>query len=104
MRFNQIPEPVSAIRTRLSRINRELTGMGVYFPAVPLDLMFDICKRNGFTAVQEDGTPWTGVICGREARYSIELSDDHGSVTRYLHVTHCKMEVTGNYEIVAYAN
>lgn len=103
IQFNQIPEPVSSLRTRLSRINSALSKMQPYHKDIPLQTMFDICKRNGFTAVQEDGTPWSGIICGREARYSIELSDDHGNVTRHLHVSHYKME-SGNYEVVAYAN
>jgi hypothetical protein len=69
-----------------------------YHGAIPLDAMFDACRAAGLNPVQEDGTPWAGVLCGREGRATIALADSR----KCLQLSWHKMEVTGRYEVTAY--
>jgi hypothetical protein len=44
-----------------------------YYDAIPLDALLDAARIVG-EPVQEDGTPWSGLLCGRTGRASIELA------------------------------
>lgn len=80
-----------------------------YFKSIPLTDIFGILKSFGVEAVQEDGTPWEGFLTGRDGRATIDLalydqeSDSFKLVKgSALILTWHKMEVSGNWEIVAY--
>jgi hypothetical protein len=95
------------MRTRLRRINNYLSKLGVtYHSAIPLDDMFTYLRSQGFEAVQEDRTPWVGLLTGRDGDANIELMDmtiDKPAKV-WFHVAWHKMDVTGNYEVTAYVN
>ncbi len=105
--FNTIADPDVPEVTRLRRVNAYLAKIGnTYHQGVPINEIINNLKLNGFEAVQEDGTAWEGLILGKDATWHIDLVDlQTGKPSRrQLHVTHHKMEVSGNYEITAYVN
>lgn len=55
------------ISKQFYQISRELHH------GVPLESMDTILRDNGFMLVQEDGTPWSGFLCGREGSCTIEI-------------------------------
>lgn len=66
------------------------------FSVIPLNDILDAAKEVG-VPVQEDGTPWSGILCGRGGRASIQLQ----GARRWLQLQWYKLE-SGNYEVNAY--
>jgi len=73
---------------------------------IPLDEIFNSLESRGLIPLQEDGTKWSGILCGNEGRATIEIAD---ALTRNkplknhcLIITWYKLPVTGNFETVAY--
>jgi hypothetical protein len=62
---------------RRNKINKELNKLLkiTYFTSIPLDEIFDVLKQNDIVPLQEDNTEWSGLLCGREGRMSLELGD-----------------------------
>jgi hypothetical protein len=82
-----------------NKVNAQLADLSrIYHNAIPLNVIFDVCRAQSFEPVQEDGTPWAGLLCGREGRADIELTNTR----KWLHLQWFKMEHTGRYEINAY--
>lgn len=81
-------------------INKELHSMGFeYYPEVPLSDIFAIVEKKAGMVVQEDGTPWSGLLCGDDGRAKFEVA----GYKFLLHLTWHRMP-SGNYEIVAYVS
>ena len=87
------PSRASAIRKANDQLHAVCAG---YHPAIPLSKIFDAARIVG-EPIQEDGTPWTGILCGRNGGANIEI---RGSKCR-LHFQWYTME-SGRYEVVAY--
>jgi hypothetical protein len=68
-----------------------------YHDGIPLGAMFDVCRKAGLEPVCEDGTPWSGFLCGREGRAVIELKDCRKALT----ICWYKMP-SGRYEVTPY--
>jgi hypothetical protein len=105
--FNTIADPDVPEATRLRRANKFLSDIGTrYHQGVPIQEIIINLKQNGFEAVQEDGSPWDGIVLGRSATWHIALVDmQTGQPSRrQLTISHYKMDVSGKYEITAYVN
>lgn len=86
----------SDIKSALRRLNVWLAKFvrNVYFDGIPVSQMAQALEDHGFEASELEG-----IYCGREGRHTAAIG--HG---KHLHFTWYKMEATGRYEIVAYAN
>ena len=78
----------------------------VYWEAIPLDDIFDDLAQYGLVPVQEDGTPWSGFLVGREGQAHIPFAREVDGVWQVvnnsvLFLNWYKME-SGRYELVMY--
>lgn len=81
--------------------NAELTKISaVYHEHIPLQQIFKVLKTTGLEPVQDDGTPWEGMLLGPEGRALIELKDVDNSL---LVISWCKLQ-GGRYETIAYVS
>ena len=95
-------------------INNRLYDLCKTYRRNPLDGIFDACKENGVMPIMEDSREWEGFLCGREGRTLIDLAaiataKKEGDAITFtpadnavLVLSWYKMEVSGNYETVAY--
>jgi hypothetical protein len=103
--------PAGAKNRMNKKIHSFTKGLQV---GVRIDEMFEAIKEEGAIPIQEDGTPWAGMLIGggecgsdqaREQRASIELvievDDVFFPATSMLHLTWCQSP-SGKYEVVAY--
>lgn len=96
-----------------SKINKELGVISSYkWDSIPLDKIFESLHREGYYPLQEDYTPWSGFLCGRDGQMFLEIGygkqDDRGIFTTIiknacLAVSWYKFE-TGRYEVLAYVS
>lgn len=84
---NKINERISMICSR-------------FHDGIPMESIFLACKDNGYEPLQEDGTPWSGFLCGRDGKAIIDLSNTSSTLVLYWH----KFETTGRYEVVSYVS
>lgn len=86
-------------------INSKLCSFGNYHQQIPLNDAFDVLKAHGAFPVQEDGTPWSGILCGREGSSRIDLVNENGEELNNMFVfSWYKLERSGNYEFVSYVS
>jgi hypothetical protein len=96
-----------------SQMNREIHAITQgYHDQIPLSKIFDVLTKLGYQPVQEDGTPWSGMLvggaeCGSEqarsqvATIDIVRKEDNATMNNALYLSWCKMP-SGRYEIVSY--
>ena len=61
-------------QTIRNRVNKALAPVGKNFhETIPLTDIFKVCTDNGLQSVQEDGTPWSGILCGDDGRTTFDL-------------------------------
>lgn len=82
-------------------VNRQIGKMETYHAEIPLDAMFQMVADAGGRAVQEDGTDWSGILCGEEGHTVIEVKHPETSVKFGLYIGWYKM-ASGRYEVTAY--
>ena len=63
----------TALRRHLNNALHD--GIPSYGDSVPLTKIFQFCLTVGFLPIDEDGEPWSGLLCGREGSASIALRD-----------------------------
>ena len=96
----------------VAKIRKELNKQlpNNYFPEIPLEKIFNTLLQNNITALQEDGTKWTGFLCGEKGRAVFDLGNiftknDQDQYEKYdnvqLILTWYKIQ-SGNFEIVTY--
>jgi hypothetical protein len=91
---------MTSTQTLKNRANKELSAVNTcYHIAIPLDLIFLIVSRHIGAVVQEDGSPWSGILCGDEGRAVFAIADSKIS----LYLSWYKMS-SGRYEIVSYVS
>lgn len=56
-----------SIITKLVDMSRE------YHQYIPILDIFQVLESGGMMAVQEDGTPWSGILCGHEGSVNFPL-------------------------------
>lgn len=100
-----------------SKINKEISRIidKKYFSNIPLDEIFDACKKVGYVPLQEDYTEWSGFLVGPEGMEHFMLGDisqpvDQKWGIQYVPVKNSvlwlswrKMEF-GKYEIISYVS
>lgn len=84
------PSALPLARKQLDVICRQ------YWPSVPLSQLF-AAVRPFAEPIQEDGSPWEGIVAGREGRANIELEGSQ----QMLHIQWYKMP-SGKFEVNAY--
>jgi len=84
-------------------MNKKLYAMGTeYYTKIPLQHIFDILEENDFIVVQEDGAPFSGILCGDESRTTFKLQCKGEYVDNAeLYLSWYKMQ-SGRYEINPY--
>lgn len=81
-------------------INKELSALQIYHPSIPLQEIFSIVERNSDSmVVQEDGTRWSGFLCGDDSHATFEIAGFKFALRVMWH----RMN-SGNYEITAYVS
>ncbi|MGW8177565.1 MAG: hypothetical protein ACWGQW_02050 [bacterium] len=85
-------------------MNTKLHGMGNYHNGIPLGQAFEILKEGGYFPLQEDGTPWEGIICGVEGQEYLPLMDDDGKVAKSVFVFSWYKMPSGRYEFISYVS
>lgn len=73
--------------------------------SIPLGGIFEAFEGRGVLVLQEDGTRWAGLLCGREGRVTFDLGPEEGRVfsNAALVLMWHKFD-TGRYEVVAYVS
>jgi hypothetical protein len=84
----------------ISKVNKLLHALPTYSNEIPLDDIFQIVKENGGLVVQEDGTPWSGILCGEKGNCNLKVE---GFKNVGLSISWYKMS-KGRYEIVSYVS
>jgi len=91
---------MSEIGSIRKRINKSLYAISkIYHPEIPLDKIFGALETEGVVPLQEDGTRWSGILCGDNASMRVNTSNPK----IFLYVGWYKMP-SGNYEINAYVS
>jgi hypothetical protein len=88
---------MSTSQTLRNRTNRELRPFNNYFDTIPLSGIFEVVRRNIGEVVQEDGTPWSGLLCGTSGTAIFGIANFRSC----LRLDWYKMP-SGRYEIVVY--
>ena len=57
-------KPISMKQNIKKSINKKIHELGNYHIEIPLDRIFDILAEHRIIALQEDGTPWSGLLIG----------------------------------------
>ena len=70
---------------------------------IPISNISDILERWGLMLVQEDGTKWSGFLCGVDGAATIDIATEHGEIIKnsMLYIQWHKYD-TGRYDIVCY--
>jgi hypothetical protein len=85
------------------KLNRELHAISLkYYDAIPLDAIFKLFEDQGITPIQEDLTPWSGMLIGSNSRATIELMYEGAKLKRRALTLSWYLMPSGKYEIVAY--
>ena len=100
-----------------NKVNNKLHELGNYHDSIPLDEIFEILKEQNLFPIQEDGTPWAGMliggaVCGSEearsqvANIPVAIKTEDGEyklTTSTIHINWCKLEhARKKYEVVMY--
>jgi len=97
-----------------TKLNKELGVISSYkWDSIPLDKIFETLHREGYYPLQEDDTPWSGFLCGRDGHMFLDIGHDtyeRNGLVFYEHVKNCCLAVswykfeTGRYEVLAYVS
>jgi hypothetical protein len=73
------------------------------FKGIPVDDIDQTLQLSGFTLIQEDGAPWSGMLCGDDSHCTIDLATNELDriENSVLSLSWHRFD-SGNYEIVAY--
>lgn len=83
----------------------------VFYDGVPIGPIDDALRANGCLLVQEDGTPWSGFLCGDQGRAMLDIASldscENGMYKAYDNVAIVLMWErfpSMRYEITAYVS
>jgi hypothetical protein len=90
---------MSSTQTLKNHINKALAPLNSgYHDIIPLFHIFEVVKEAG-EVVQEDGTPWSGFLCGEQGRCTFDIE----GVKFHLFLSWYQMP-SGRYEITTYVS
>jgi hypothetical protein len=55
-----------------------------YSSYIPVDEIEVVLNFSGYHLIQEDGTPWSGIFCGRIGSCHLQIADKDGNVPNHL--------------------
>lgn len=58
------------------QLNNALAAVPSFGTSIPLERILNLASICGLTPVQEDGTPWSGILCGDCGSCSIQLFNE----------------------------
>jgi|WetSurSiteA1Bulk_404760.scaffolds.fasta_scaffold09720_2 hypothetical protein len=90
---------MSKTQTAKNQINKDFSKLGTYHPEIPLFHIFEIVRAYAGEVVQEDGTPWSGFLCGENGNCTFDIAN----VKFHLFLSWYTMP-SGNYEITVYVS
>jgi len=73
-----------------------------YHDSIPLKGIDDILRSEGYWLIQEDGQPWSGLLCGREANVTFDINGIDGKIQNSMLILTWYKMPSGRYEIVSY--
>lgn len=90
--------------TTRSHIQKEIRNIlkPTYFDDIPLSPLFDALKKHGLIVVQEDGMPWSGLLCGRDGDADFDLQMNGESVDNAVLSLQWYSMPSGRYEVTGY--
>ena len=99
-------------RKDIKKINSELRKFNDYFDEIPLNEISEVLNSFGIKLLQEDGTEFSGILCGNNSYTTIEIGKDiieeldnliiyEIIKNTFLYISWYKMS-SGRYEIVTY--
>lgn len=90
---------------QINTVNKYLNELGrKYHDLVPLSDIMVAMRANGLTLLQEDGTEWSGFLCGEDSNATIQCADlELNPVHRWLSLSWYRMP-SGRYEVTAYVS
>lgn len=96
--------PITKPEQFRKRVNNILAAIiPTFVEEIPIDNMFNVIKEHDGLPVQEDGTEWSGILCGAEGQTKIQITHPLFSKGFFLHLSWYKMQ-SGRYEIVVYVS
>jgi hypothetical protein len=90
---------MSSTQTIKNQINKSLSNLGTYHVEIPLTAIFEIVSKKAGEVVQEDGTKWSGFLCGESGQATFDIS----GVKFHLFLSWYQMP-SGRYEITTYVS
>jgi len=75
-----------------------------YFDHIPLFTLDNILKEKGYWLIQEDGEPWSGILCGENVNTTFDIGGVGGKVRNSVLVLSWYKMPSGRYEIVSYVS
>lgn len=75
-----------------------------YFQHIPIQEIITMINNAGYTLVQEDGTPWEGILTGREGRaqFSLAITDGMLPIANSTLLLHWYAMPSENTEVTGY--
>jgi len=103
----------SSVKNKVNKALRQITNDGNktrYLTDIPMNQIINILKKNGLILLQEDGTPWGGILTGRSSQADFEVGDasSNGGYGTYAKYTNSMLRMSwhkmtsGKWEIIAY--
>jgi hypothetical protein len=90
---------MSSTQTTKNQINKALSNLGTYHAEIPLSQIFEIVSKKAGEVVQEDGTKWSGFLCGENGQTCFDIA----GVKFHLFLSWYTMP-SGRYEITVYVS
>lgn len=100
MTTNNLPSRDS-VRKALNKSLGEILTANTTFESIPIDQLAEALHTKDATILQEDGTEFSGIFCGREGESCLEVKSTQAVKSFWMRLTWYKRE-SGRYEIVCY--
>lgn len=88
-----------------TKINTEIYAITKgYHRSIPLNGMFEVLTNNGLIPISEDGSEWSGFLCGESGRADIgfKCANCNLEISNSMLVLSWYRMPSGNYEVTAY--
>ena len=73
-----------------------------FFDSIPLKDLFDALKEHGMIVIQEDGTPWSGLLCGEIGDANFDLQMNGEPINNAVLCIQWYKMASGRYEVCGY--
>jgi hypothetical protein len=101
MNTNKTPSR-QTVHARLNKSLGEILTLNTTFSEVPITEICEAIREYGAMVTQEDGTEWSGILCGEIGEAGFEVVHPYFKKPFYMRLTWYKREFSGRYEVVCY--